>query len=195
MNTQFMSTENPINFGFYVTDRATTLTKAKEVMEKWCPQMLNTIKLVVNQNEADSDQLLQRLKENEIDYLFIFTTKVLKGDILKEYENRIINFHPSLLPAFKGFFAIDQALKARAFLLGNTAHFVTEDIDGGPIIMQSIFYSGNFKDYPDVLDQQVNMLIQLMYWFKEGRVVVEDGKVRVKDANYNIGEYIPNIDT
>ena len=64
-----------------------------------------------------SQKLLFLLKEHNIDYLFCFGDKLLKGELLIEYKNKIINFHPSILPAFPGINAIDQALKSSVQLL------------------------------------------------------------------------------
>jgi len=88
-------------------------------------------------SEVLSDTLNSLFKENEIDYCFCFGDHILKGQLLKDYKNKIINFHPSILPMFPGLNAIDQALDAGAKLLGNTAHFIDEGIDTGPIIMQN----------------------------------------------------------
>ena len=70
----------------------------------------------------------------------------------------MINFHPSLLPAFKGLQAIDQALAANASILGNTAHYIDEKIDNGKIIIQSAMKCEDFVDYEDVLELQFPML-------------------------------------
>jgi phosphoribosylglycinamide formyltransferase-1 len=62
--------------------------------------------------------------------------RVVKAPLLEAYPNRIINIHPSLLPAFKGLRAWEQALNARVPETGCTVHFVNADIDAGEIIAQ-----------------------------------------------------------
>jgi phosphoribosylglycinamide formyltransferase 1 len=62
--------------------------------------------------------------------------KILKADFLTKWENRVINIHPSLLPAFKGLNAQEQALKAGVEVTGCTVHYVTPDVDSGAIILQ-----------------------------------------------------------
>lgn len=141
-----------------------------------------------------SKLLLELLKKRKIDYLFIFCDKVLRGKLLGDYKNRIINFHPSLLPSFKGLSAIDRALAEHSFLLGNTAHFVDKTVDGGPIIMQSLIHESKFKDYDSLLNMQIEMLTQLMHWFKEKRITVKSRKVYVKNGKYKIDEFIPNLE-
>jgi phosphoribosylglycinamide formyltransferase 1 len=62
--------------------------------------------------------------------------RVLKGDFLRAFENRVINIHPSLLPAFPGLEAWKQALDYGVKVAGCTVHFVDQSVDGGPIIGQ-----------------------------------------------------------
>ena len=67
------------------------------------------------------------------------------GDVLlKAYEGRIINIHPSLLPAFKGAHAVEDALAFGVKVLGVTIHYVNSELDGGKIIAQKAYeYDGN----------------------------------------------------
>ena len=62
--------------------------------------------------------------------------RVVKEPLLRAFPNRIINIHPSLLPAFKGLRAWEQALAAGVTETGCTVHFVNEEVDGGAIIAQ-----------------------------------------------------------
>jgi phosphoribosylglycinamide formyltransferase-1 len=93
-----------------------------------------------------SDEILLKLEEHYVDYLFCFGDKLLKGDLLKKYKGRIINFHPSLLPAFPGLNAVDKALDKKVKFLGNTAHIVDAGIDTGQIILQSILKISDFHN-------------------------------------------------
>ena len=65
--------------------------------------------------------------------------RILTPNFVWRYPNRIINIHPSLLPAFPGAYAYVQAYERGAKIVGCTAHFVTEDLDQGPIICQDSF--------------------------------------------------------
>jgi phosphoribosylglycinamide formyltransferase-1 len=116
---------------------------------------LEGIKLENNSNKNFSDILLKKLCAFKIDYLFCFGTRILKGDLLLKYKNRIVNFHPSLLPSFKGLNAIDRALNTSVQFLGNTAHFISEEIDSGPIIMQIVIRRNMYNSYDDILDLQL----------------------------------------
>ncbi|EKN71577.1 phosphoribosylglycinamide formyltransferase [Neobacillus bataviensis LMG 21833] len=84
--------------------------------------------------EKEISKLLQNLN---IDIIVLAGYMRLIGStLLKEYEGRIVNIHPSLLPAFPGKDAIGQALAAKAKWTGVTVHFVDEGMDTGPIIVQ-----------------------------------------------------------
>ena len=65
--------------------------------------------------------------------------RILTPNFVWRYPNRIINIHPSLLPAFPGALAYVQAYERGAKIIGCTAHFVTEDLNQGPIIIQEAF--------------------------------------------------------
>lgn len=145
-------------------------------------------------NQTLSGKLLKYFLKEKIDYGFVFGRRILVGDILNKYDHRLINFHPSLLPLFKGVNAIDQALKEKSFLLGNSAHFINEKVDGGEIIMQSVLPSRSYNYYDDVLDMQIKMLVQIMRWLKEKRIIVKNGCINIKNARYEAGSYIPNLE-
>ena len=145
-------------------------------------------------NLMSSDYICDLLNNKNIDYLMIYCDVILKGKLIDSYRNKIINFHPSLLPAHRGLMAIDKALDEGTFLLGNSAHFVNEGIDTGPIIMQSILHKSEFKNYDDVLDLQIYMIVQIILWLKESRVRVVNDKVIIKHAVYEVSTYIPNVE-
>lgn len=62
--------------------------------------------------------------------------KVMSSEFVNTWYNRLLNIHPSLLPAFKGLNAIQQALDANVKIIGCTIHYVRTEIDSGPIILQ-----------------------------------------------------------
>ena len=63
--------------------------------------------------------------------------RIVTKRLIQAFPDRIINVHPSLLPKYKGLHAVEQAMDAGEDFTGCTVHYVTEDLDGGPIIMQS----------------------------------------------------------
>jgi len=65
--------------------------------------------------------------------------EILGGAFIRRFEGRIINVHPSLLPAFPGVRAIEQALEYGVRVMGVTVHFVDEGVDSGPVVLQEAF--------------------------------------------------------
>lgn len=134
----------------------------------------------------------------EIDYCFSFGSHLLCGELLKKYQNRIINFHPSILPLFPGIKAIDQAVeKGNIFLAGNTAHFIDNGMDTGMIIMQSVIPLNIFldtNDYDVILDMQIEMLNQLFAILNKNRLQIINGRVIIIGADYSTGKIFPCLD-
>ncbi|AFK19937.1 formyltetrahydrofolate deformylase [Haloferax mediterranei ATCC 33500] len=93
---------------------------------------------------ADEDHLLELLEEYDVDLIVLARyMRILGPNVVFRYEDRIINIHPSLLPAFPGAAAYRQAKEGGVRIAGVTAHYVTTDLDQGPIIAQRAF------DVPD----------------------------------------------
>ena len=144
---------------------------------------LDSIKNIESLKETRrNDFLLAKLIEFKIDYLFCFGNKIFKGEILEIYENKIINFHPSLLPAFPGLNSIDKALASNVQILGNTAHFIDKGIDSGPIIMQSVLSRQNYTSYEDVLSLQIDMLERIWNLLIQDKIFLKNGKVFIDDT-------------
>jgi phosphoribosylglycinamide formyltransferase-1 len=82
--------------------------------------------------------LVELLQQRRIDWVVLAGyMRVVKAPLLQAFPNRVINIHPSLLPAFKGLHAWEQALAAGVKETGCTVHFVNEEVDGGAIIAQN----------------------------------------------------------
>jgi phosphoribosylglycinamide formyltransferase-1 len=82
--------------------------------------------------------ILNVLKQYDTDLLLLAGYfRLLGSEIIEAYRNRILNIHPSLLPAFKGLHAQKQAFEYGVKIAGCTVHFVDEGLDSGPIILQS----------------------------------------------------------
>ena len=110
--------------------------------------------------DAFCDQLLKIVKENGISLIVLAGFLcILKGNLLKEYENRIINVHPSLIPSFcgDGFYGLkvhEKALEYGVKVTGATVHFVNDITDGGKIIMQKAVEIKD-DDTPETLQKRV----------------------------------------
>lgn len=102
---------------------------------------LNTV--VVEKRGRSRDEhdreLVFVLQKHQVDFVCLAGyMRLLSPDFLSVYHNRILNIHPSLLPAFPGLDAQKQALKHGVKFSGCTVHFVDQTLDGGPIIAQRI---------------------------------------------------------
>ena len=92
-----------------------------------------------NQEKAE-EKIMEICKKREIDLIVLARyMKILSPNFVWRYPNRIINIHPSLLPAFPGALAYAQAYERGTKIVGVTSHYVTENLDQGPIIFQDSF--------------------------------------------------------
>ncbi|MGB6009217.1 phosphoribosylglycinamide formyltransferase [Castellaniella sp.] len=115
--------------------------------------------------------------------------RVLGADFVRHFNGRIINIHPSLLPAFPGLHTHQQALAQGVQWHGCTVHFVTPVLDHGPIIAQGVI-PVLASDTPDGLAQRLlpvehRVYAQVLRWLAEGRVALqEDGRVQVAGVEH-----------
>nr|WP_255465300.1 formyltetrahydrofolate deformylase [Nitrosopumilus sp. b3] len=92
-----------------------------------------------NQDKAE-EKIIQICKKYDIDLITLARyMRILSPNFVWRYPNRIINIHPSLLPAFPGALAYAQAFERGTKIVGVTSHYVTENLDQGPIIFQDSF--------------------------------------------------------
>lgn len=92
-----------------------------------------------NQEKAET-QIIEICKKYNIDLIALARyMRILTPNFVWRYPNRIINIHPSLLPAFAGAMAYAQAYERGTKIIGVTSHYVTENLDQGPIIFQDSF--------------------------------------------------------
>jgi phosphoribosylglycinamide formyltransferase-1 len=112
--------------------------------------------------------------------------RVLTEAFVKRYSGRMINIHPSLLPAFTGLHTHQRALEAGVRIHGCTVHFVTPGLDSGPIIIQAAVpvLAGDTEDTlaARVLQQEHRIYPQAVRWLCDGHVKLgADGKVTTLD--------------
>ena len=137
------------------------------------------------QSRADFETaIIQRLKTYKIDLIALAGfMRLLSPDFVKLYRNRIMNIHPSLLPAFKGAHAIKDAFDRKAGSTGVTVHFVDDQVDHGPIILQKEIKIRS-KDTLASLEKRIHTLEHKLYpqaikLFVNNKVKIRGKKVLV----------------
>jgi phosphoribosylglycinamide formyltransferase-1 len=112
--------------------------------------------------------------------------RILTAPFVAHYAGRMLNIHPSLLPSFPGLATHQQALDAGVKVHGATVHFVTAELDHGPIVAQAVV-----PVLPDdtekslsarVLEQEHVIYPRAVRWFIEGRLTIEHNRVRIDAA-------------
>ena len=142
--------------------------------------------------EAFNQAFLEKLNSYNVDLVVLAGFLVgLPEMMIKEYENRIVNIHPSLIPSFcgKGFYGlkVHEGVLARGVkVTGATVHFVDEGTDTGPIILQKAVEVKQ-GDTPEVLQRRV---MEQAEWVILPKAIdlIANGKVSVKDGHVIIAE-------
>ena len=141
--------------------------------------------------EAFNDAFLEELNGLNPDLIVLAGfLVVIPKEMIKQYENRIINIHPSLIPAFcgKGYYGLkvhEKALERGVKVVGATVHFVDEGTDTGPIILQKAV-SVQQDDTPEILPRRVmeeaewKILPEAIHLIANGKIKVENGQVQIE---------------
>src|SRR5437660_5150920 len=134
------------------------------------------------------EKIITIMKKFDIDLIVLARyMRVLSPNFVWRYPNRIINIHPSLLPAFPGAYAYVQAYERGAKIVGCTAHYVTVDLDQGPIIYQESFRVKEI-DTLDTIRQkgqslEAETLLKATKLYLEGRLEIYWGRVHIVGNN------------
>ena len=135
--------------------------------------------------EAYDALLLEHLRKHDVGLVALAGyMKIVTRVLLDAYPNRIMNIHPSLLPAFPGLKAQQQALDWGVKVSGCTVHFVTEGVDTGPIILQAVVpvCTGDNAESLEarILVEEHRSYPQAIQLFAEGRLEIDGRHVRIK---------------
>jgi phosphoribosylglycinamide formyltransferase 1 len=137
--------------------------------------------------EAFDDALAQRIDSFAPDLVLLAGfMRVLGMPFVRRFEGRMLNVHPSLLPAFPGLHTHRRALEAGCQAAGATVHYVTPELDHGPIVMQSVV-PVRAGDTAQTLAERVLATEHVIYpqsvlWFVQGKLRVADGRVVQADG-------------
>jgi len=129
-------------------------------------------------------KIIELLEKEEIDlivlagYMFI-----LSSEFVCKFKNKILNIHPALLPSFKGTHGIKDAFEYGVRVTGVTVHFVEEELDSGPIIIQEAVNVGQDESMEE-LEARIHEVEHKIYplavkYFCEGRLKIEGRKVKI----------------
>ncbi|MEC9365376.1 MAG: formyltetrahydrofolate deformylase [Sinimarinibacterium flocculans] len=133
---------------------------------------------------ADAEARMQALLHGQADVLVLARyMRILSGDFVARWPRRIINIHHSFLPAFAGADPYRQASDRGVKLIGATAHYVTADLDQGPIIEQDTARVSHRHEVPDLRDLgrdlERQVLARAVRWHVEDRIIVNGNKTIV----------------
>ncbi len=119
--------------------------------------------------------------------------RILSNEFVRHYLGRMINIHPSLLPKYPGLNTYQRAIHAGDEEHGTSVHFVTEQLDGGPVILQAkvpIFDEDTVETLTDRVQTQEYRIYPLVtQWFVEGRLEMKDGKALLDGKPLGIHGY------
>ncbi|MBN1157790.1 MAG: hypothetical protein JXA61_00270 [Bacteroidales bacterium] len=140
-------------------------------------------------HRVNSDVFAKRIHDMELDYIFVFTFRILQAKIFKASKFGCINFHPSLLPVNRGATPINWNILNNQSKAGITFHFITKEIDAGPIIEQYEIQLSGFETVK-ILKQYLyalgaRLFVRLIYKLKNHCRYV------LKNNNIALGSYEP----
>jgi len=134
------------------------------------------------------DNYINVLKKHNVDLVCLAGfMRVVKEKIISEYKWKMMNIHPSLLPSFKGLRAQKQALNYGVRFAGATVHFVTGNVDGGPIILQAVVpvYQDDTEEILSsrILREEHRIYSEAIDLFAKNKLKIKEGKVFIKEKN------------
>ena len=139
------------------------------------------------EREAFDAELARRIDAHRPDLVVLAGYMRILGEaFVRHYEGRLLNIHPSLLPAFPGLHTHRRAIEAGCAFAGATVHFVTPELDHGPIVLQAVVPVLEGDDERSlaqrVLVQEHVIYPRAVRWFVEGRLALDGGRVRQLDG-------------
>ncbi len=137
------------------------------------------------EQQKAEDHLIEVSRKYDIDLVVLARyMRIMTPNFVWRYPHRIINIHPSLLPAFPGAFAYAQAFERGTKIVGVTAHYVTEELDQGPIIFQDSFKVDSADTLETIKEKgqelEAQTLLKAVKMHLEGKLEVSWRKVYTK---------------
>lgn len=147
-------------------------------------------------NREGFDEILQQQIDGFRPDLVVLAgfMRILTPGFVRHYQGRMLNIHPSLLPLYKGIHTHRRVLEDGGYEHGVSVHFVTPELDGGPLIMQAkvpVLPSDSETSLAERIQVQEHIIYpQVIKWFVDGRLVLEgnqamlDGKALLRPAQH-----------
>lgn len=157
---------------------------------------------VVLMDEDNPDDFCQKLStymaEHKLTWVVSFYTNFYSEAFRTEHADHIINFHPSLLPAFKGMDGFGDGLAYNVKLIGTTVELIKDVMDEGKIVLQTVLPVDPGMGVPKlrhkIFVQQCKTLLQVVKWICEDRLNVKGDLVTIEGASYTESDFSPALD-
>ena len=134
-------------------------------------------------DRKEFDQVMQKLIDKYEPALIVLAgyMRILTNEFVQHYTGRLINIHPSLLPEFRGLNTHQRAIEAKVTQHGASVHFVIEELDSGPVVLQKSIavYRDDTRETlaSRVLKEEHRLYPVVLRWFAEGRLDWNNGQV------------------
>ena len=162
---------------------------------------LNNIKTkIINSKDFETNDLFNEglynyLKTLDLDLIVLAGfMKILSGTITKTFYGRIINIHPSLLPKYPGLDTHKKVIKNRDSLHGVSVHYVSEELDAGPLIAQGAIKTYKDEGIDDLIERihQIEHIIypEVIKFICEKQIYLDSNKIVYKNININNKDFI-----
>ena len=147
---------------------------------------INFQKIDIEKKEIWHKQLIEILDNENIDLIVLARfMQIIPSSIINKYPNKIINIHHGFLPAFKGARPYRQAYNKGVKLIGATAHYVTDELDEGPIIYQDVININHKNSINDLIklgrEIEKNVLYRAIKAHLNHKIIVHENKTIVFD--------------
>ena len=145
-----------------------------------------TIPVTADRKAEAEAEAMTLLQQQQIDFIVLARyMQILSPSFVRQYTNRIINIHHSFLPAFAGAKPYHQAFQRGVKIIGATSHYVTEELDNGPIIEQDVIRVSHRDTVEDLVhkgrDLEKVVLSRALRWHIENRILIYTNKTVVFD--------------
>ena len=140
-----------------------------------------------NSREAYDNELISIIDKLDVELILLAGyMRILSPIFINHFSGKILNIHPSLLPKYPGLNTHQRAIDAREKYHGASVHFVTEELDGGPIISQEIVNIGINEDEASlskkVLKKEHTLYPKVIHWYTQGRLKLTNQNIAKLDG-------------